>query len=438
MPKEYSTPRGFRDFLPELAILRKSVLGRIERVFKRYGFDPIETPAVELWETLSGKYGEEAEEKLIFRFKDPFDEIEYGLRYDLTVPLARVVASYSIPLPFKRYHIGPVWRRELKPKKGRYREFVQCDIDIVGSPHPEADAEILNIINDVMREFNLSNYLIKINDRRILAGFFEEQLELGGERKILAVYRAIDKLDKIEIEGVREELRNLNLDETKIDKIEEIISIRGNPDRKLEEIMEIGGNNKIIEGVEHLKDMLNYIKDKSKLFLDLSMVRGLDYYTGPIFETVVEEPKIGSITGGGRYDNLIKMYGGPDLPATGTTIGVERLIDAGLELGLFKLDKKTYTHVYIVAFDEESRKYSWKLAEELRNNGINVQMDLMRRSLRKQQEYVKKKGIPLIIYLGKKEMETGKLTIYNREREERMELPTQDAIRKIKEILKKG
>ncbi len=435
MPKEYPIPRGFRDFPPEMAILRKKVLRKIEEVFIKYGFDPIETPAVELWETLSGKYGEEAEEKLIFRFSDPFDEIEYGLRYDLTVPLARFVASYSIPLPFKRYHIGPVWRRELKPKKGRYREFVQCDADIVGSPYPEADAEILNLINDVMNKFNLKDYIIKINDRRILAGFFEEQLNLGDEEIILAVYRTIDKLDKLTVEEVEDELRKLGLNNEKINQIKEIISIRGKPEEMLDEIEKLTSNQNVLDGVNHLREMLDFVIDKSKLFLDLSMVRGLDYYTGPIFETVVEKPAIGSLTGGGRYDNLIKLYGGPDLPATGTTIGVERLIDAGLELGLFNLKEKTYTKLYIVTFDRETYSFAWKIASQLREKGLPVQVDLMRRNIKKQQEYARKKGIPIVAFLGRKELETGKITLYYRETEKREEIPLNQLVDKIKEEL---
>ena len=436
MPKEYDVPRGFRDFPPEIMILRKKILGKIEEIFKRFGFDPIETPSVELWETLSGKYGEEAENKLIFRFDDPFDNIQYGLRYDLTVPLARFVSSYSIPIPFKRYHIGNVWRRELKPRKGRYREFVQCDVDIVGSPYPEADAEILNIISAIMDEFNLRDYVIKLNDRRILYGLFEEQLGLDSYSKILAVYRTIDKLEKIGISGVEEELIRLGLEQNQIDFIKDIITIRGPPEKTLQQVAELSKNENVETGINHLSEMLDFVNRKDALFLDLSMVRGLDYYTGPIFETVVKEPEIGSLTGGGRYDNLIKLYGGPDLPATGTSIGVERLLDAGLELGIFKIEQYTYTKLFIVTFDRESYLAAWKLADRLRSKGIYVQVDLMRRSIRKQQEYVSKKKIPIIAYLGKKELSENKITIYIKEEEKREEIPINDLINYLKNILK--
>jgi len=435
LPKEYPIPRGFRDFPPELAILRKKVLSRIEKIFIRYGFDPIETPAVELWETLSGKYGEEAENKLIFRFKDPFDNIEYGLRYDLTVPLARFVSSYSLPIPFKRYHIGPVWRRELKPKKGRYREFLQCDADIVGSPYPEADAEIVNLIVDIMKEFGFNNFRVKVNDRRILAGFFEEQLGLGQGDLVLKVYREIDKLDKEGIEGVKEGLRKIGLSNDMVNQIMEITSIRGDIKKGLEIIKDMSNNELVNKGLQHLEEMMDYVDEKEKLFLDLSMVRGLDYYTGPIFETVVDEPKIGSLTGGGRYDNLIALYGGPELPATGTSIGVERLIDAGIEIGLFKLDETTYTKIYIVNFDRETHMKAWKLARKLREKGIPVQVDLMRRKIKKQQEYTQKKGIPILVFIGRKELESNKVTVYIREEEERLEIPFEEFVDKIESLI---
>ncbi|MEM4556214.1 MAG: ATP phosphoribosyltransferase regulatory subunit, partial [Acidilobaceae archaeon] len=203
MSREVRLPRGFRDFPPEVMIVRKKVIEKIASVFERYGFDPIDTSIIEYWETLAGKYGEEAESKLIWRFKDPWSEREYALRYDLTVPLARFIAMRpDISLPFKRYHIAPVWRHE-EPQKGRYREFYQCDADIVGSPYPEADAEILDLVVDVLKEIGFRDFKVLINDRRILSGVFENELRLSDP---IPVYRIIDKLDKIGAEGVRKEL----------------------------------------------------------------------------------------------------------------------------------------------------------------------------------------------------------------------------------------
>ena len=427
MPK-YRVPKGFRDFPPEIMILRKKVIETVEKIFIRYGFDPLETPVLEYWETLKGKYGEEVENKLIYKFQDPWSKVWLALRYDLTVPLARFVASQMLTLPFKRYHISRVWRHE-SPQKGRYREFWQCDVDIIGSPYPESDAEIINIILDIMSAFNFTRYTIRVSDRRLLAGIFEEELGLReyGKERMLAIFRAIDKLDKIGIDGVRRELEKLELSSDEIERVVDIISIRGNYNDILSEVNSRFPNNENVKlAVRHLEEMFDFINNRKYVVLDLSLVRGLDYYTGPIFETYVEEPKIGSLTGGGRYDDLIRRYGGPDLPATGTTIGIERIIDAGLELGLFGLNKKTYTVAYIVCIDRELYRYCWEIANRLRSAGIPTQIDLMRRKQRKQREYSEKKNIPFVIFIGHKEKESGKLTVYDREKQKRYEKLTID------------
>ncbi|MCR8453620.1 MAG: histidine--tRNA ligase [Crenarchaeota archaeon] len=419
----YKVPKGFRDFPPDIMILRKRVMATIEKVFIKYGFDPFETPAIEYWETLKGKYGDEVESKLVYKFQDPWSETWFALRYDLTVPLARFVASSSVALPFKRYHIGRVWRHE-SPQKGRYREFWQCDADIIGSPYPEADAEIINLIIDVMSAFNITGYTIRVNDRRLLTGIFEEGLGLGsyGRERMLAIFRAIDKLDKIGVNGVRSELEALKLPQDHIDRIMNTILISGNYNDILSEISSRFPNNeKIKVAVQHLEEMFELIKDHKRVVFDLSMVRGLDYYTGPIFETYVEEPKIGSLTGGGRYDDLIKRYGGPDLPATGTSFGIERIIDAGLELGLFKLDKKTYTSVCVVCLDPGLYKFCWEITNRLRDSGIATQVDLMRRKERKQREYCESKNIPYVIFIGHKEKESSRFTVFDRENQRRYE-----------------
>jgi len=412
MPK-YSVPRGFRDFPPDIMILRKKILRIIEETFIKYGYDPIETPALEYWDTLKGKYGEEAENKLVYKFKDPWSEKWYALRYDLTVPLARFLSNHTVPFPFRRYHISRVWRHE-NPQRGRYREFWQCDIDIVGSPYPEADAEIVNVLSEAIENIGLKNFKIKLNDRRMLAGIFEETLSL---KNVISVYRIIDKLDKIGYEGVREELAKAGYSNETVEKIIEIISISGSPEKVLDEIEELyGENRKVSEAVSHLKEMINFLKYKDKVSIELSLVRGLDYYTGPIFEYVVEKPKIGSIAGGGRYDNLIEIYTGKHTPSTGGSIGVERVIDAGLELGLFKLDMKTYTKVYVLSLkhDRETYLYALAIANMLREKGIPTQVDVMRRSEQAQRRYAMKKGINLIVYVGPKEVSEGKVTIYDR------------------------
>lgn len=309
-------PSGFRDFEPGDMILRKKVINSIENIFIRYGFDPIETPVLEHWEVFEGKYGKEAESKLMYKFRDPWSEKWFALRFDLTVPMARFFALKRPPLPFKRYHIGRVWRHE-RPQKGRYREFWQADVDIVGSPYPEADAELLDLSIDVMLNLGFKNFVIKLNDRRILRGVFEEEFELNN---VIEVYRVIDKLDKIGFDGVKREFYKIGLSEKVIENILELISREfdvGESIRKLQE--EFPHNNSVQEGINHLIDIIDYLGSKRNFIkFSLNMVRGLDYYTGPVWEIVLDGIKIGSVAGGGRYDNLIEKYAGTSYPATGT------------------------------------------------------------------------------------------------------------------------
>ncbi len=429
-------PRGFRDFPPEIMILRKRILSRIENIFRRYGFDPIDTPAIEDFEVISGKYGEEAENKLMWRFQDPWSDRIYALRYDLTVPLARFIAMHrDLPMPFKRYHIAPVWRHE-EPQKGRYREFYQCDADIVGSTYPDADAEILNLASSILKEFNLSNFKILVNDRRILRGVFEEELKISNPNP---VYRAIDKLDKIGVEGVRRELIKIGISPAMAEKILEIIDFKGeiiDSARKLRELYP--NNQQVREGAEFLEEMASALRFKEIVF-SMSLVRGLDYYTGPIYEAVVDKPRIGSIAGGGRYDNLIEMFTGESIPATGISIGVERLIDAGLELGLFNLDKRTYTQVYIVNLarkDPDVDRMVHDIAHKLRGEGVNTMIDLMRRSPSKQREYARKLKIPLLVFIGRREIETKEIPIYIAEKGERITAPLEKLTETLKNILR--
>ena len=420
-------PRGMRDFPPEIAILRKDVFSRLEKVFQRFGFDPLETPIVELWETLKGKYGTEAENKLIYTFKDRWGGKELALRYDLTVPLARFISENpGIPLPFKRYAIGRVYRHE-RPQRGRYREFYQCDVDIVGAPGPEADAEILSVIGTVMKEFKLPGYTIKVNDRRLLSGIFEKKL--GIKRNLLAVYRAIDKVEKLGWGAVREELKQL-IPASKVSMIKDIIDIRGGPEDVMERVGdEFGDVPEVKEALEHLGEMLK-LAGKINVKLDLSMVRGLDYYTGPIFETVVKSPRIGSITGGGRYDGLLGSYG-VNLPATGTTIGVERLIDAGIELKLFR-KAKSVTQAYVV--DLGVKEYAWRVAAALRGEGVNTRTDLLGRNWKKQAEEAKKLGVRFLVIVGKKERSAGKVTVVDRETDRKLLVSLVEAAQRIKSL----
>jgi histidyl-tRNA synthetase len=412
-----------RDFPPGDAILRKEVFSRLERVFQRFGFDPLETPIVEKWETLEGKYGGEAEEKLLYHFKDPWSGRELALRYDLTVPLARFVAeNANMPLPFKRYAIGRVYRHE-SPQKSRYREFYQCDADVVGASGPEADAEVLSLIGAVMKEFKLPGYTVKVNDRRLLSGIFRKGL--GIEQSLMDVYRLIDKLDKQSWGAVRKELKQL-VPVDKVGQIKDITDIKGGPDEVLDTVEHgFGKITEVAEACAHLREMLDLAGVKVRL--DLSMVRGLDYYTGPIFETVVKEPSIGSITGGGRYDGLLARYGA-DHPATGTTIGVERLIDAGLELGLFQ-KASSVCQAYVV--DIKAREYAWRVADALRDAGVNTRVDLMGRSWQKQLDEADKLGAAFAVIVGPKEQKAGTVTLVDRDKDERKVVKLLEAVEKI-------
>jgi len=413
MREDVSPPKGFRDFPPEDEILRKEIFSRIEKIFQRYGFDPIETPMVEKWETLAGKYGEEAENRLIWRFKLPYSEKEFGLRYDLTVPLARFVARFNPRFPFKRYQIGRVFRYE-DPQKGRYREFWQCDVDIVGESSPLADAEILNTVIDVFEEFGFKNYTIKVNDRRILREIFERFLGINDYSTILKIYRIIDKLDKIGKEKVLLLLKELNLGEKVLKQIESFIDASKLNNEEIFRYLESFDSSEIKAAIESLKTILDFSKKKDRIKIDLSLVRGLDYYTGMIYEAVVEEPKIGSLSGGGRYDNLIGIFTGNKIPAVGGSIGVERFIDAGLELGIFKKEKKTYSKVGIVYTKDVDVKKVWEIADYLRSKGINTFVSFESYSgILDGVKDLDKRGIQFALIVGKKEIEEGKLTLQN-------------------------
>lgn len=429
--REVQPPKGMRDFPPELQILRKEVFARIEKVFQRYGFDPIETPIVERWEVLSGKYGEEAERKLIWRFKLPYSDREFGLRYDLTVPLARFVARFRPSFPFKRYHIGRVYRYE-EPQRGRYREFWQCDIDIVGTESPLADAEILNVVIDVFEEFGFTNYVLRVNDRRLLKGVFKNALEINSEETLLKVLRTIDKMDRIGKSGVLSQLKGLGLDERRLSAVDEILSTNEYKDNEevLEFLRRYEGIKEVGEAVNVLNEVLGFVKKPERVKLDLSMVRGLDYYTGMIYEAVVTEPRIGSLSGGGRYDDLIGMFIGQRVPAVGGSIGVERLVEAGMELGLFKTGRRTYANIGIVYLQGVPVKKVLEVADALRSSGKNVYVPYEPcKSVVKGIKDLEKRGIRYAVIIGRREYEAGVYTLQDLESRERRSLSLEDLVK---------
>lgn len=404
-------PRGMRDILPQKMILRQYVIGRVESVFQRFGFEPLQTPALELRETLMGKYGPDAE-KLIYDAQHREGKEELSLRYDLTVPLTRIVAMYpDLVKPFKRYQIAPVWRAE-RPQKGRYREFYQCDADIVGSKSMLADAEIVTMIFAVLSQLGFQAFVTKINNRKILTGIGQYA---GVPAEMLGgLYRSIDKLDKIGREGVRAEMVQNQIPTDVVDKIIGLLAIAPNDFGKLRALL--GGIPIAVEGLNELEELAKYLGDSSvpraNYEFDFSMVRGLAYYTGPIYETVVIEPKIGSLTGGGRYDELIGLFSNQSLPVTGTSFGIERIIDVMEELGMFpKNVGRTVTQAFVTIFGKELVGTSVRVANALRAADINTELALEADGLGKQLKYAAAKAIPFAVIIGPDEASEQQATV---------------------------
>ena len=428
---KFQPPKGTRDFLPEEMIKREFVIDTIKNIFTTYGFDPLETPAFEYWKLLAAKCGEDVKQQ-IFKFKDKSDR-ELGLRFDLTVPMARVVANNpQLPKPFKRYAIAPVWRYE-EVTAGRKREFYQCDIDIVGSSSMNAEAECLACAADCLKALGFNNFKIVINSRKILEGLL--QLAEIPKEKALAVFRAIDKLGKISDKGVKEELTRLDLTNRQIDKLLELITAKG----ECEKVLKKG--RKLLEGIEigesglgELEEIFEYGKvyGFSKfLVVDFSLARGLDYYNGPIFEIVIKGRKVGSVAGGGRYDGLIELLGGRKTPATGISLGIERILEIMKAEQMLNLPK-TKSKVFVAAVDEKVRGDAIKIAQELRSEGISCQIDLMSRNLTRQLEFADAMGIPFVIIVGEEELKSKKFKLKDMEKKSESSM----SLKKIIEMLK--
>ncbi|MFP4497884.1 MAG: histidine--tRNA ligase, partial [Vulcanimicrobiota bacterium] len=370
--------KGTRDFLPDMMIKRNYVIDIIRDIFKTHGFLPLETPSIEMYETLAGKYGEEGEQ-LIYRFKDR-GERDLGLRYDLTVPLSRVVAMHqnNLVFPLKRFQIQPVWRAD-KPGKGRFREFYQCDVDIVGSKDLLADAEVIYLFSRAMQKLGFKGYKIKINHRKVLRGIVEVAgCDVSRESDICI---AIDKLDKIGFEGVEQELGKRGISSASSAEILKAIKIKGEP-REV-----IARGNSLLEksdsagiGFDELSTLGNLLlamgMPPDNFEFDISLARGLNYYTGPIFETVVEEPRIGSVSGGGRYDNLVGQFLGRDMPAVGNSIGLERIITVMDELNMYPAGLGYGIDVMICRFADEDTDYIVNLANKYRKAGLRTEIYL--------------------------------------------------------------
>ena len=429
-----SIPKGTRDFSPEEMAKRNYIFNTIRDVFHLYGFQQIETPAMENLSTLMGKYGEEGD-KLLFKIlnsgdcftgitdedlkeKNPLKfaakACEKGLRYDLTVPFARFVVQHrnDISFPFKRYQIQPVWRAD-RPQKGRYREFYQCDCDVVGSDSLINEVELLQIMDEVYHRFGI-RVCIKMNNRKILTGIAEI---IGEADKIVDITVAIDKLDKIGLDNVNEELRSKGLTEEAIERLQPIIMLSGSNEEKISNLREILATSEIgLKGVDELDfilERLSHVSLRSELALDLTLARGLNYYTGAIFEVKALDVQIGSITGGGRYDNLTGVFGLNGVSGVGFSFGADRIFDVLNQLDLYPADSLQTTQLLFVNFGKTEETYLLPLVAKVRAAGIRTELYPESAKMKKQMSYADNKKIPFVAIIGETEMEAGKINLKN-------------------------
>ena len=484
MAQKPSIPKGTRDFLPEVMVRRNYIFDTIKSVFKRFGFQPIETPSMENLSTLMGKYGEEGD-KLLFRVQNSadtiieqkgwdelieyiskrtvdeyinkpdehglprwfgrtnsdeidvnYDEIkkiiedfvqkqetkkklldiirksqEKGLRYDLTVPFARFVTMYrdQIAFPFKRYQIQPVWRAD-RPQKGRYREFYQCDVDIIGSDSLLNEAELVQIVDEVFNALKIK-VTLKINNRKALAGIAEY---IGKPDALGDITVAIDKLDKIGIEAVNAELAEKGLEQAAIDKLQPILFMKGDTREKLAQLKPLLGNEVGQKGIEELEILFDYIDDMElgiTTELDLTLARGLNYYTGAIFEVKANDFPMGSISGGGRYDNLTGIFGLPNVSGVGISFGADRIYDVLEGLNLFPETMSESTKVIFLNFGKNEEKYCLKYLNQVRKHGINAEIYPDAAKIQKQMKYANQRAIPIVVIAGEQEVAEGKFTV---------------------------
>ncbi len=427
-----SIPKGTRDFTPREMANRNYIFNTIKDVFRLYGFQQIETPAMENLSTLMGKYGEEGD-KLLFKILNSGDFLsgvddkelndknstkltnkisEKGLRYDLTVPFARFVVQHrnEISFPFKRYQIQPVWRAD-RPQKGRYREFYQCDVDVVGSNSLLNELELIQIVDEVYRRLKI-NVVMKINNRKILSGIAEI---VGETERITDITVAIDKMDKIGLENVNKEMADKGISAENIAKIQPILKLSGTNQEKLDALKIILASSTIgLKGVEELETIFNLcksVKIKTVVELDLTLARGLNYYTGAIFEVKALDVQIGSITGGGRYDNLTGVFGMEGVSGVGISFGADRIYDVLNQLNLYPETSAEQTQILFVSFGEKELAYCLPWANELRSRGINVEIYPEPAKMKKQMSYADSKGIPFVAIVGETEMLANKVML---------------------------
>ncbi len=449
MANKPSIPKGTRDFSPIEMVRRNYIFNTIKDVFKLYGFQQIETPAMENLSTLMGKYGDEGD-KLLFKILNSGDYLadvdgetlaarnsiklinkisEKGLRYDLTVPFARFVVMNrdKLSFPFKRFQIQPVWRAD-KPQKGRYREFYQCDVDVVGSDSLLNEVELIQIVDEVFRRLNV-NVAIKLNNRKILSGIAEV---IGEADKIVDITVAIDKLDKIGLENVNAELASKGLPQEAIDKLQPIIQLQGTNHEKLETIKSVLATSETgLKGVEEIATILGFIENlniQTKVELDLTLARGLNYYTGAIFEVKALDVQIGSITGGGRYDNLTGVFGLSGVSGVGISFGADRIYDVLNQLDLYPSEVSQTTKILFTTFGEAELRFAVECAKVVRNAGISAEVYPEPSKMKKQMSYANAKNIPFVAIIGETELNERKVMLKNMESGEQKLLSIEEVI----------
>lgn len=448
-----SIPKGTRDFGPDKMIRRNFIFENVKATFQKFGFLPIETPAMEQLSVLTGKYGEEGDQ-LIFKILNSGDfakdinlsDFELGykkittsisekaLRYDLTVPFARFVVMNrnDLTFPFRRYQIQPVWRGD-RPAKSRYREFYQCDADVVGTDSLVCEAEIVLMINEVLSKLGIKNFTIKINNRKLLTAI-TEKIGMPGCETDLCV--AIDKLDKIGVEKVIEELNTKNFTELAIAALMPVLEFKGSNTEKFNFLKTfLAGSEVGLKGLEEMSAVFDYTTafglEKTNLEFDLTLARGLSYYTGAIFEVKANDVQMGSICGGGRYDNLTGVFGMPGLSGVGISFGIDRIYDVMEELNIFPQASSVSSKVLICAFDEETKKYALPVLYQLRQNGINSEIYPDAAKMKKQLEYADRKKIPFVLIIGSEEMASGSLTLKDMLKGEQQRLDIKGIITKL-------
>ena len=450
MANKPSIPKGTRDFGPVEMAKRNYIFNTIRSVYELYGFQQIETPAQETLQTLMGKYGEEGD-KLLFKILNSGDYLskiddqelaerntlrlaskicEKGLRYDLTVPFARYVVMHreELQLPFKRYQVQPVWRAD-RPQKGRYREFYQFDGDVVGSDSLLNEVELMQIVDTVFSHFGV-RVQIKINNRKILTGIAEV---IGAADKIVDITVAIDKLDKIGIDNVNAELREDGLSDEQIEKLQPIIMLEGTNEEKLNTIADVLSSSATgMKGVEESRYILSFLNGlKNEIQLDLTLARGLSYYTGAIFEVKALDTPMGSISGGGRYDNLTGIFGMPGLSGVGISFGVDRIYDVLNALDLYPKDSLNTTQLLFINFGEKENAYCLPIAAKVREAGIRTEIFPDAAKMKKQMSYANAKQIPFVALAGENEIAQGKVTLKNMETGEQSLVTAEEIIDKF-------